>query len=178
MTLRPTSFRSFAKRMGMSLSAVQRAAVSGRLSTASVGRDAKGRRVLLDPARAAQELHQHTRPRSDVILRSVRSNGNEPRPSALARVTLRERLARARVIEAQLARQLGELVAAREVELSWSRQIVAARSALLGVPARAKALMPHTSGSDLATWDKLIRASLEELSAGQQRPRVQETTTP
>jgi len=58
----------------------------------------------------------HTRSRSDVILRSVGSNGSGPRPSALAAATLRERNARANTLEFELAVRQGQFRPIEELE--------------------------------------------------------------
>ena len=160
--LRPMSFRAFAKQMGLSPAAIARAAMSGRLSPASVGRDAKGRRVLLDPARAAQELEQHTRP---WVNPASRGNGHAAgAPSALAAETLRERRARRRTLEFELGVRRRDFVPARAVEQAWSVLVVEARGALLAIPSRAKSRLPHLTASDCTVLDQLIREALAGLA--------------
>jgi hypothetical protein len=152
------SLRAFARARGVTLSSVQRAIAAGRLTKQSVGQDAKGRPVITDPELATQEWEAHTRPRVD----SRKGNGLGE-PTRLATATLRERNARAEIFELDAAKRKGVLVPRAEFELAWSAHVVAARTKLLGIPSRAKQLLPHLTVSDLAVLDRLIREALEEL---------------
>ena len=166
------SLRAFARGRGVSLGAVQRAIGDGRLTAASVGQDARGRPIITDPARATQEWAAHSRPR---LLNAPAGPGRGP-PSALAGATMRERWARARAMEFELARKRRDVVPAAEVELRWAGLVVAARTAILGIPSRAKGRLPHLTATDLAVLEALIREALGELAgpaqtaAGADRP--------
>jgi phage terminase Nu1 subunit (DNA packaging protein) len=165
MTLRgPCGLNRFARLLGVSPAAVKKAIASGRLSRHVAARDARGRLRIYHPDAARVEWEQHTRPRSDVVLRSVASNGSGPRPSALAAATLRERLARAEAFEFEMRRKKREVVDAREVEICWSTRVVATRTALLGIPSRYRARLPHLTAADIVVLDGLIRETLVQLS--------------
>lgn len=72
--------------------------------------------------------------------------------------------AQARRAELRVAREAGELVPARDVELRWSGHIVEARTAMLGLPTRAKLRLPHLTATDLVVLGELIREALEALA--------------
>jgi phage terminase Nu1 subunit (DNA packaging protein) len=149
----PTSLRAFARAQGWALASVQRAIREGRL-VESVMRDARGHWRVLDSEKARAEWAANTRPR-------VRA---DPNPSKLAAATLRERNARAELLELRNAQQLGHLVPAWEVEQRWAALVVSARTALLGLPSRARGRLPHLTATDVAVLDGLIREALAELA--------------
>lgn len=158
------SLRAFALRRRVQLSAVQRAIADGRLTKASVGHDAKRRPFIKDPDLAVAEWEAHTRPRVSANGHGgPPSGGTAATPSALAQSTQREREARAKIYEHDLARRTGQVIPIREVEASWSRQVIAVRTHILGLPTRAKQRLPHLSSLDLVELDKLVREALEEL---------------
>jgi phage terminase Nu1 subunit (DNA packaging protein) len=66
------------------------------------------------------------------------------------------------------AREAGELVPVRDVEILYGTRVVSARTRLLSIPSRAKQRLPHLSPSDLAVLDELIREALEELSGSRE----------
>jgi phage terminase Nu1 subunit (DNA packaging protein) len=72
--------------------------------------------------------------------------------------------AQAKRAELRVARESGELVEVREVELRWSQLIVMARTKMLAIPSRVKQRLPHLSNADLLVLDVLIREALEELA--------------
>jgi phage terminase Nu1 subunit (DNA packaging protein) len=74
--------------------------------------------------------------------------------------------AQARRAELRVAREAGELVPTKAVELWWSAMIIEARTQLLAVPTRANQRLPHLSRADLAVLDGLIREALAGLAAG------------
>jgi phage terminase Nu1 subunit (DNA packaging protein) len=152
------SLRAFARSQGVTLPAVQRAIKAGRLTAASVGRDARGRPVILDAETAAAEWLAHTRVRVD-----SRKGTGSAAPSKLAEATLRERTARGDLFELEYARKKRLVVPAREVDLRWSAQVVAARTKMLGIPSRYKQRVPHATVADLGVLEALIREALEEL---------------
>jgi hypothetical protein len=166
-TVAGISVAAYARVRGVSRQAVEQRIGDGRLTT-SVNRS-NGRWRVIDVERANHEWDATGRQRIDQM------NGHAA-PSKLAEATMRERRARAQMIEFQLAVQKGEYERVRDVEARWARAIVAARTVLLALPSRAKSRMPHLSGGDLATWDRLIREGLETLAAGHHRPRAQEKT--
>jgi phage terminase Nu1 subunit (DNA packaging protein) len=179
----PCGLNRFARWLGVSPAAVKKAIASGRLSRHVAARDARGRLRIYHPEQARVEWEQHTRPRSDVILRPVGGNGHAAAaPSALALETLRERRARATTMEVALARLVKDLVPAREVELRWASVIVQTRTALLGIPSRYRARLPHLTAAEIAVLDGLIRETLTALADGAppnpSSPDGQEDSTP
>ena len=151
------ALRAFARRLGVALSAVQRAITEGRVT--AVTWNTKGHAQISDPVVARQQWQDHTRPR--VV---AGQNGHGRKASGLALATQRERDARAKLAELEYARKSRELVPARDVEVRWSARVVAARTTLLGLPTRAKQRLPHLTVKDLAELDTLVREALDELS--------------
>jgi hypothetical protein len=166
-TVAGLSVAAYARLRGVTRQAVEQRIGDGRLTT-SVNRS-NGRWRVIDVERANHEWDATGRQRIDHM------NGHAA-PSKLAEATMRERAARAQLIEFQLAVQQGEYERVRVVEHRWAAAIIATRGALLALPSRAKALMPHTSAADLSRWDKLIRECLQELAAGHRQPPWQEPT--
>jgi phage terminase Nu1 subunit (DNA packaging protein) len=72
--------------------------------------------------------------------------------------------AQANAVEIRVAKESGELAPVRDMELRWSRLIVAARTRLLGLPSRLGQLRPNLTREDLAAVDRLVREALEELA--------------
>ena len=68
-------------------------------------------------------------------------------------------------IELRLAVKRGKLVDAQEVELLWSRRVVATRDKLLGIPSKLKGRRPALLRDDVLAVDVLIRECLEELAS-------------
>lgn len=118
--------------------------------------------MIADPGKAAAELAAHTRPRVD-----SRKQPGLARPSALAAATLRERIARAEAFELETAKKKRLLVPVAEVERRWAGHVLRARTALLGLPTRARQRLPHLTAADVAKLDRLVREVLEELAGGQ-----------
>jgi phage terminase Nu1 subunit (DNA packaging protein) len=149
---------AYARLRGVSRGAVQQRIAAGALPTSA--KKIKGQWVILDAEQANAEWAQHTR------AWVAPGNGvRGPAPSALAEATLRERKARAWAMELEIARKTRELVPAREVDLRWSAMIVAARTAMLGIPSRARGRLPHLTAGDMLVLEGLIREALTELSA-------------
>lgn len=68
--------------------------------------------------------------------------------------------------EVRVARERGELVEARTVELEWSNVLRDLRNALLAVPSRCGATLPHLTTTDIATMEREIRNALEGVAHG------------
>jgi phage terminase Nu1 subunit (DNA packaging protein) len=148
------SLQAFARLRGVTRSAVQDRIAGGMLPTSV--KKINGRWRIVDVNRANEEWETHARPKSE-------ANGGA-RGSALAQATVRERLARAELLELRNAQQLGHLVPARDVEQQWATAVVATRTALLGLPSRARGRLPHLTAADVAVLDGLIRETLTELA--------------
>ena len=91
------------------------------------------------------------------------------RAASLAQVsTERARLARlqADAIEIRNAHQRGALLDAEAVEREWSAILASVRAAMLAVPSRCAARLPHLTPHDVAEIDSEIRAVLAEIGGG------------
>jgi phage terminase Nu1 subunit (DNA packaging protein) len=149
----------------VALPQVLKAVRNGRLER-SLGTNAKGRPCIADGALAEQEWRENR------DLRKVRG------PTAPAMADERRRLVAAQARRAELDndKTAGELVSRRQVELTWSRLVVEARTALLGLPSRFKQCLPHLTTADLAVIDSLIRQCLEGLADHGDGPRQERVT--
>lgn len=85
---------------------------------------------------------------------------------ALSDEKLRLTRAQADKEEARAARERGELVEAEAVSREWAGILRDLRNALLAVPSRCGAVLPHLTTTDTATLDREIRKALEGLANG------------
>lgn len=164
------SLRSFARAHGWALSSVQRAIRSGRLRE-SVGRDGRGRWLILDPAKALAEWEAHSRPRVD---------SRKPGPPAPARGLPCSVAAFARwlgvttkaVREAAKAGRLGPESATRDQQ---GRLLIldAARARAEWDPARAgkagREIAPPSALAAATLRERLARAEAFELETARKR---------
>ena len=170
MADKPLSVSAYARRRGISHTAVQKRIAAGALPTSS--KKIKGTWKIVNAARADQEWEAFTRPWVGAGAGPAGA-GKGAAPSAMAEATLRERRARAWAMELEIGRKTRELVPAREVNVRWSALVVAARTAMLGLPSRAKQRIPHLTGADLGILEGLIREALEELAQDVPAPSVE-----
>ena len=84
--------------------------------------------------------------------------------SGLAAERERETRERADALALKNAAMRGELVRAAEVEIQWAHILRKVRSAMLALPARVQQRLGHLTAHDVATLDREIRDTLEELS--------------
>jgi len=152
----PLSLRGFAKLLGVDEAAVRKGARTGRL-TRSLGLDAKGRPHIADVKLARLEWAQNA-------TRSARRTGGPL--ASLAEAQRAQHVERTRGLKLKNDRTAGRLLDAKEVEISWARQITEARTQLLGVPSRLKGKRPGLSVEDVRACDELIREALEEFAKG------------
>ena len=68
--------------------------------------------------------------------------------------------------ETRVRREAGELVEAEAVTREWSGILRDLRNALLAVPSRCGAVLPHLTATDTATLDREIRKALEAIANG------------
>lgn len=87
-------------------------------------------------------------------------------PDALRAEKLRLTRAQADKEETRVQRERGELVPADAVEREWSSLARDVRNALLAVPSRCGAGLPHLTATDVATIEREIRKALEGLADG------------
>lgn len=78
--------------------------------------------------------------------------------------TERLKQAQADLAEAKAATARGELVPAAEVTREWAGILRDLRNALLAVPSRCGASLPHLTAADIATIESEIRSALEGLA--------------
>jgi phage terminase Nu1 subunit (DNA packaging protein) len=80
----------------------------------------------------------------------------------------RARLAesQASLVELKAAKLRGELVEADAVEREWSGVLRTVRAAMLAVPSRCAARLPHLTAADVVTIDAEVRAALVEVASG------------
>ena len=145
---------------GATRRAVQVAIESGRLS-ASLTEDKK----IRDPLEADAEWAQTTS--SDrVPLTGPTAPANEDRPTSnpLAEARARREAAQASLREMELAKKLGELVPAKDVEARLVQVFTGCKTKLLGIPARARQRDPSLSAQQIATIEALVREALEDLA--------------
>lgn len=87
-------------------------------------------------------------------------------PDALKAEKLRLTRAQADKEETRVARERGELVSADAVSREWAGILRDLRNALLAVPSRCGAGLPHLTSTDIATIDREIRLALEGVAHG------------
>lgn len=78
--------------------------------------------------------------------------------------TERLRAAQAELAEAKAAAARGDLVEAAAVTRAWANLLRDLRNALLAVPSRCGAALPHLTATDLATLEREIHKALETLA--------------
>lgn len=162
----PLAQRAYAKRRGVSGEAVSKAIAEGRLRDSIVMVD--GRAKIADPELADREWEANTRPRSDepraalprdlpeyYVFRSQREGSAARRESAQADLA-----------ELELARKRGQLIDADDARADVLAAYSLVKTRLLGVPSLVAQRLPHLAGEVEPVVDELIRAALEELSAG------------
>ncbi len=151
----PMSLRQFAAHVGVSHSRIVEGVASGRLAR-SIGRDARGRPVILDAALARREWTQNA------AKPPTRSNG----APSLVQAQVAQAVQRTRALRLSSDEREGLLVPLRDVEALNTRLIVAARTELLGLPTRLKQRRPEATRELVAEVDRLVREALENLAAG------------
>ncbi len=68
--------------------------------------------------------------------------------------------------ETRVKRESGDLVEVAAVSREWSNLMRDVRNALLAVPSRCGAALPHLTATDIATLDREIKKALEGLADG------------
>lgn len=146
--------RQMAALMRLSLSQVRTKAREGVFTRCGRGR--------YDVAESVGRYIEH--------LRSVASRvGATPpggSPDELKAEKLRLTRAQADKEETRVARERGELVPADAVSREWAGILRDLRNALLAVPSRCGAGLPHLTSTDIATLDREIRTALEGVAHG------------
>lgn len=96
----------------------------------------------------------------------ARKAGNPKGNAQLDAEKLRGAKETADKLELANAKARGDLVPAAEVERAWANVLRDVRSALLAVPSRIGATLPHLSAHDVAAVEREIKAALEGLANG------------
>ena len=144
---------AYAKRRGCSVKSVSLAASSGRL-VESVGRDDRGRPVILDPDLADREWATNTRSvQAFNVSRDLRAAAEARRVAALADLA-----------ELELAAKRGKLVDADQARADVFARISMAKTRLLGVPTLVGQDAPDLAARFVPLVERRIREALEELS--------------
>lgn len=82
----------------------------------------------------------------------------------------RKECALADLRQLEVARRKGELLDADAVTREWGAIVRQARAALLAVPSRVRARLPHLSAHDAGVIDREIRTALEALGTDHADP--------
>jgi phage terminase Nu1 subunit (DNA packaging protein) len=90
--------------------------------------------------------------------------GRNDDPMKLERIRVLK--AQAEKIEKQNQIAAGEMLQATAVEREWANLLRDVRSALLAVPSRCGASLPHLTAHDIAAVDREIKSALEGLANG------------
>ncbi|WP_107339771.1 terminase small subunit [Agrobacterium pusense] len=99
-------------------------------------------------------------------LRTRATGRPAPDNDALKAERLRLTAAQATREEIRVEQQRGLLIASDEVARQWANVLRDVRNALLAVPSRCGASLPHLSAADIATLEREIHAALEALADG------------
>lgn len=173
----PWSLRAYAKHRGVSVEAVSKAVKKGRLVRSVVV--VAGAPKIANWELADQEWTANTdlskapgsvkaRAASTSSTGAVVDAAHQARiPSAvtdLSRASAREKNARAGLVELEYQEKAGRLVSAGRVEAGFTDMVTAAREALMGVPSKCKARIPHLTNSELAIVHEEVCKALEQLA--------------
>jgi phage terminase Nu1 subunit (DNA packaging protein) len=82
----------------------------------------------------------------------------------LAEASAAEKYWKAKQAELNYREDAAELIPARDVRRRLEEVFLTCKTKLLGVPSRARQLLPHLTVADVTTLDALVRESLEELA--------------
>jgi hypothetical protein len=167
------SLRTYAKRRGVSLAAVQRAIESGRLERSVVV--VEGEPKIADPELADGEWAANTRPRADRDVKPANGVDAEPGDHAIGYPEARRRReielwrqarVQREVDELELAKRKGELVSVAEARADVVEKFSVVKTKLLGLAVRVKQRLPHVVVEDVRVIDALVREALEALADG------------
>lgn len=189
----PLTLTAYAARRGCSVKSVSVAVSSGRL-VQSVGRDERGRPVILDPELADREWTANTRRRADQpeALRPPRSpdpplleempgtaaaySSAVPAPAAAppfhvsrdlrAAAAARREAAAAALAELELAAKRGEVVDAARARADVIERYTTIKTRLLAIPSALGQRLPALAAQVVPAADELVRAALLELATG------------
>lgn len=165
----PLSQRAYAARRGVSHMAVQRAIKAGRLKDCL-----NDGGQIVDPDLADREWERKTdlsrapipvRQRAAGVALGPAADDGEAVPD-MADASAREKHWRAKLAELKFRESASELVPAAGVKAELEGVFRSCRTKLLGIPSRARQLLPGLSLGDVAKIEALVREALEELASG------------
>lgn len=96
-------------------------------------------------------------------LRESAERAGRPVDDGVKAATERLKRAQADLAETKALQARGEVVLSAEVTREWASLLRDLRNALLAVPSRCGATLPHLTATDVATMEREIRAALEGL---------------
>lgn len=145
----------YSRHRGVTPAAVTKALRAGRIHLTPEGG--------IDPAAADLAWAANTGVRGGA--RGPHREGRPLPPAGLREDAItRERLARAKLVELELAERTRELVPAAEVKATWEREVTAARARLLALPSTFRVEIPALTAEDTEKIERMIRTALEDLA--------------
>lgn len=169
----PTSLRAYARHRGVSVEAVSKAVMAGRLKESVVV--IRGKPKIANIEVADREWGANTRPRVD---QPQPQTAEETAVSIVAPDYLKSRALReaaaarreaalADMAEIEVAEKRGELVPADEARAHIIEKFTVVKTRILGVPTRIAQQLPELAAAVVPVVDSLLREALEELAAEQ-----------
>ncbi len=169
----PWSGNQFAKWFGVSGNAVSKALKSERLVKSIVVVDTpRGReKKIIDPELAAEEWKANTDVTEGPAFLRMRETPVSAAPvterahegMTLNEASASEKVWKAKIAELKFKQEAGDLVPAAEVSAKLVTVFSECKTALLGIPSRARQALPHLTVADIGTIEGLIREALEAL---------------
>jgi phage terminase Nu1 subunit (DNA packaging protein) len=171
------SYRAFALKLGISHQAVSKAVMVGTIPAPFVGKDERGRPCILRPDHAAAAWRRN---RDPTKVRERLAENRKATPActklpAKTKVPARPSQAESRAIEAdykaRMARldyeeRVRDLVSSGWMETRLTEVFAVVRNRLLGLPSKAKSLIPRLTVADVELLENLVRDDLEALADG------------
>lgn len=170
---RLVSMRDYAKRRGVTVEAVSKAAKTGRISLVGKKVDVQaadrqwaantqpGQMAAKRTRKAPSKRSKRTPAVPDTEAPAADSTVNN---YASARARREDYLAR--MAQSDFEERSGLLVNANEMKAEWAKLITEAKTRLLSVPIKCKSRLPALSALDVSIIENLIRDELEELADG------------
>lgn len=161
------SLAAYAHHRGVDPQAVIRAVRRGRLSRSLVM--VQGHPKVADVALADQEWEANTDLTKAPATVKARAAARGAHAGVAPTISLAEAAAEEKRWKAERAKldfqmRSGELVSAKEWTAALAEDLARFRSKVLGLPSKAKQVLPHLSTTDLKALNRICREMLEELA--------------
>lgn len=154
----------YAKRRGVSIMAVSRAAKRGRLRDC-VERNESGRVTgITDPELADKEWDANSDYTDAPQRLEAQVNADGAPATTLAEAALAGKFWQAKLAELKFREAAAELVPAKDVETKLVNVFAQCRTKLLGIPSRMRQRDPSLSATQFTLFESLIREALEDLA--------------